>query len=58
MTFFQFSGTAGTEEEEAVKDSLVFHGVPKDTMEENVGEDPEVMNGILDHAIRQFKQEY
>ena len=26
-------------------------------MEENVGEDPEVMNGILDHAIRKFKHE-
>ena len=36
ITVFKFSGTGGTEEEEAVKDSLVFHGVPKDTMEENL----------------------
>ncbi len=44
INVFQFSGT-----EEVVKDSLVFHRVPKDTMEENVGEDPEVMSGIHYH---------
>ncbi len=57
ITVFQFSGIESPKEEEAVKDSLVFHGVPKDSMEENVGEDPEVMNGILDHTIREFKYE-
>ncbi len=37
VTVFQFSGIGSPKEEETLKDSLVIYGVPKDTMEENLG---------------------
>ena len=40
--------------EEADKDALVFHGVPKDSMEQEVGEDPEVNKNFLEHNIKKM----
>ena len=40
--------------EKKVKDALVFHGVGKDAMEQELGEDPEVNNNFLEHNIKKL----
>lgn len=40
--------------EDKDKDSLVFHGVPKDKMEVEMGNDPEVNKNFLEHNLKKI----